>query len=82
MKQWNDKKLEKRYNHIKVNAMKTPNIAFMGFNENFFETPTLESWKFNTKSARQWQRIELAYALGQMRAIKDIDDGKDIILPQ
>jgi hypothetical protein len=81
MKQWNDKNLEKRYNRVKENAMQSPNIAFMRYNENFFSAPTLESWKFNTKSARQWQRIELAYALGQMRAIKDIDDGKNILTP-
>jgi hypothetical protein len=82
MKQWNSEKLEKKYNKIKEQALNSPNIAFFGTNEHFFDTPTLESWKFNTKSARQWQRIELAYTLGRMRAIKDFDDGMDIITPQ
>ena len=44
--------------------------------EDFLKTPTLEGWKFNTKSARIWNMIRLAYDLGRMRAIKDIDEGK------
>ena len=73
---WNDAKLKKRYERVKEQAMSDYHIPYQGNNEHYFETPTLESWKFPTKSARIWQLIYLAYALGRMRAIKDIDEGK------
>lgn len=74
MKEWNDKTLEMVYEQIKNQG-----LSSTGYNENLFRTPTLESWKFDTKSPIQWKRIELAYILGQMRAIKDIDDSNNII---
>jgi hypothetical protein len=74
MKKWNDSKLQTTYEQIVKQG-----LNFTEYNENLFDTPTLECWKFNTKSDKQWKKIKLAYLLGQMRAIKDIDDGNNII---
>lgn len=76
MYQWNDKHLEQRYTRIKRD-----NLA-NGVDESILETPTLESWKFNTKSTRIWKMIGLAYDLGRMDAIKSIDEGKSKVTLQ
>lgn len=71
MYRWNDEKLKKRYDRIKERMKED-----YGLDEECLKTPTLESWKFNTKSVRIWSMIRIAYDLGSMRAIKDIDEGK------
>lgn len=62
MYRWNDDKLKRRYERIKEKAKEDYSL-----DENYFKTPTLESWKFKTKSARIWNMICLAYDLGRMR---------------
>lgn len=74
MYKWNDEKLRKRYERVREHAKEEHSL-----DEEYFKTPTLESWKFKTKSARIWSMIRLAYDLGRMRAIKDIDEGKTLI---
>lgn len=74
MYRWNDEKLKRRYEKIKEKAEKD-----YALDEDFFKTPTLEGWKFKTKSPRIWSMIYLAYDLGRMRAIKDIDEGKTTV---
>ena len=77
---WNDKNLERRYSEIVEKAKNDYRLPYKGHNEELFTTPTLESWKFPTKSVRIWQFIYLAYTLGQMRAIKSIDEGKTPVI--
>lgn len=76
MRKWNDEHLEEIYRRIERDTLNCPNYEA---NEETVKTPTLESWKFATKSARIWGMIQLAYNLGRMRALKDIDEGKSII---
>lgn len=71
MYRWNDDRLRRRYEKIAEKSKEDYSL-----DEDYFKTPTLEGWKFKTKSPRIWNMIRLAYDLGRMRAIKDIDEGK------
>ena len=73
MYKWNDEYLEKKYRIIERDTLNCPNYETT---ENTVKTPTIESWKFKTNSARIWGMIQLAYNLGRMRGIKDIDEDK------
>jgi len=73
MYKWNDNGLRKKYERIETEVLESKSYDAT---EETVETPTLESWKFKTKSVRIWSMIHLAYQLGRMRAIKDIDGGK------
>lgn len=79
MYKWNDKNLEKRYKRIERDTLNCPNYEAT---EDTVKTPTLESWKFKTNSARIWGMIQLAYNLGRMQSLRDIDEGQNQVTQQ
>lgn len=71
---WNDIKLEKKYNSIKEFAKED-----CYFTDEELSSPYLDKLSHKTKSTRIYRMIELAYYLGQLRAVKSIDEGETVI---
>ena len=69
-KQWNKGMLKRRYDLIVEQAKEKDN-----FTDEELSTPYLDKLSHKTKSPRIIRMIILAYTLGRMRAIQDIDDG-------
>lgn len=72
-KNWNKDRLERRYNSILEDAKRR------GFTDEDLESHYLNKICKKTKSLRILRFIELAYYLGQLRAISDIDEGYTVI---
>lgn len=68
-KNWNKEQLKRRYERILEEAERR------GFNTEELESPFLGKLSRRTSSARIMSMISLAYYLGQLRAIQDIDEG-------
>lgn len=66
---WYNKHLESRFNRIKEEALKR------GHTEEDLQVLFLNKLNKKTKSVRIRKMIELAYYLGQLRAIKDVNEG-------
>jgi hypothetical protein len=69
MYKWNRPELERKYERIKQQAIKD------GFTEDDLITPYLDKEKLRTKSLRIHSMIKLAYTLGHLRGIKQVDEG-------
>lgn len=75
MKQrWNDDKLKRKYERLLEKAKDE------GFSEDEIESPYLDKLSHQTKSPRIMRMIRLAYTLGQLRSISQIDEGKTPII--
>ena len=65
---WNKEQLQRRYNRVTKNALDR------GFTAEELKKPYLDELSRQTKSSRILHMIKLAYYLGQLRAIQDIDE--------
>ena len=65
---WNKERLQRRYNRVTKNALDR------GFTAEELKKPYLDELSRQTKSSRILHMIGLAYYLGQLRAIQDIDE--------
>ncbi len=70
---WNDKRLEKHFNRIINHALEK------GFTEEELKYPYLDGLSRQTKSQRIMRMITLAYYLGELKGIREIDEGKTLI---
>ena len=66
---WNKERLQRRYARVLKDAKER------GFSDEDLERPYLTRLSHQTKSKRILDMVELAYYLGQLRAIRDIDEG-------
>lgn len=66
---WNKERLKRRYERVRQEALDR------GFTEEDLETHYLNKICKGTKSPRILHLITLAYFLGQLRGISDIDEG-------
>lgn len=66
---WNKERFKRRYERVKDEALRR------GFTEEELETHYLNRICKQTKSPRILHLITLAYYLGQLRGISDIDEG-------
>ena len=67
---WNDERLRKHYERIYRDAKSR------GFSDEELEKPYLDRLSHQTKSGRIMRMISLAYYLGKMKGVAEIDEGK------
>lgn len=71
MKQhWNDPVLRRKYERLLDTAKRE------GFTDDELESPYLDKLSHQTSSPRIMRMIRLAYTLGQLRGISQVDEGK------
>lgn len=70
MYRWNDNKLKRHYDRILEDAKKRK------FTDEELASPYLDKLSHQTKSPRIMRMIELAYYLGKLKGVKEIDEGK------
>lgn len=72
MYKWNDKSIKKHYerelSHVKEDKYK--------FTDEELESLYLDKLSHQTKSKRIMRMITLAYYLGKLKGIKEVDEGK------
>lgn len=73
---WNDMQLKRRYIR-EVEKAKESNYEFT---DEELDSPYLDKLSHQTKSNRIMRMVTLAYHLGKLRAIQDIDDGKTPVI--
>jgi hypothetical protein len=73
MYKWNDEQLK---NHYDRNLRHALCDRFFKFTDEELEKPYLDKLSHQTKSYRILRMIHLAYELGRLRGIKEIDEGK------
>lgn len=74
MYKWNDEKIEKHYKRIIKEAKDR------GFTDDDLQSPYLNKLNKKTKSPRILKMISLAYYLGKLKGIQEIDEGKTPIV--
>jgi hypothetical protein len=72
---WNDEKLQKHYDR----TLKYAKDGLYEFTDDELERPYLDKLSHQTKSSRIMRMITLAYILGKLKGIKEIDEGKTSI---
>ena len=72
MYNWNDERLTRHYNRILWSA-KTDRY---NFTDKELEHPYLDKLSHQTKSSRIIRMVTLAYYLGKLKGIREIDEGK------
>lgn len=76
MYRWNDEHLKKHYERTLRWAKEDRNK----FTDEELERPYLDRLSKQTKSRRIMRMIELAYTLGKLKGIKEVDEGKTPIV--
>lgn len=72
MYKWNDEKIQKHYNRI----LKSAKEDRYNFTDEDLVSPYLDKLSHQTKSSRIMRMITLAYYLGKLKGIREIDEGK------
>lgn len=72
MYKWNDKQLKKHYER----NLRYAKADRYNFTDEELEKPYLDKLSHQTKSSRILRMISLAYTLGKLKGIKEIDEGK------
>lgn len=73
MYKWNDEKLQKHYNRSLNHALSD---KYYKFTDEELASPYLDKLSHQTKSYRIMRMVTLAYHLGKLKGIKEIDEGK------
>lgn len=73
---WNDNRLKMHYNRTLNDAKRRP----QNFTDDELATPYLDRLSKQTKSPRIMRMITLAYYLGKLKGISEIDEGKTPIV--
>jgi hypothetical protein len=76
MYQWNDDKIKMHYYRILKHAKDDRH----NFTDEELSSPYLSKLSHQTKSSRIMRMITLAYYLGKMKGIQEIDEGKTPIV--
>lgn len=69
-RRWNDERLRRKYERVKEDARND------GFTEDELSSHYLDKLSHQTKSGRIMRMVRLAYTLGWLRGIDNIDQGK------
>ena len=75
-KHWNSTRLQKHYNRTLDDAKRHP----AKFTDEELSTPYLDRLSKQTKSHRIMRMITLAYFLGKLKGISEIDEGQTPIV--
>lgn len=76
MYKWNDEKLKRHYDR----TLKQAKEDEWKFTDEELETPYLNKLSKKTKSKRIMRMIVLAYYLGKLKGIQEVDEGKTTIV--
>lgn len=76
MYKWNDEKLKRHYDR----TLKQAKEDGWKFTDEELETPYLNKLSKKTKSKRIMRMIVLAYYLGKLKGIQEVDEGKTTIV--
>ena len=69
MKTWNKPSIQRHYDRTKEDAKRH------GFTDEELQNPYLDKLSHQTKSKRIYRMVELAYWLGKLKGISEIDEG-------
>lgn len=76
MYNWNDEKIKRHYERVLKDAKRDR----CNFTDEELEHPYLDKLSHQTKSRRIMRMITLAYYLGKLKGIQEIDEGKTPIV--
>lgn len=76
MYQWNDDQIERHYNRVLEYAKKDR----FNFTDEELSHPYLDKLSHQTKSSRIMRMITLAYHLGKLKGVREVDEGKTPIV--
>lgn len=76
MYNWNDEKLKRHYDR----ALKHAKEDRYNFTDEELEHPYLDKLSHQTKSSRIMRMVTLAYYLGKLKGIREVDEGKTPIV--
>ena len=76
MYNWNDKNIQKHYERTTRDAKESQ----FYYTDEELKTPYLDKLSHQTKSYRIIRMITLAYYLGKLKGIKEIDEGKTPVI--
>lgn len=69
-KNWNDQTLRRKYERLVFTAKQE------GFTDDELDSPYLDKLSHQTGSRRIMRMVRLAYTLGQLRSMQQIDEGQ------
>lgn len=70
--QWNDEKLKRHYERVLKDAKRDR----FNFTDEELESPYLDKLSHQTKSGRIIRMFTLAYYLGKLKGVREVDEGK------
>jgi len=70
--QWNDEKIKLHYNRVLKDAKRDR----YNFTDEELEHPYLDKLSHQTKSRRIMRMVTLAYYLGKLKGVREVDEGK------
>jgi len=73
---WNDEKIKRHYNRTLEHAKRDR----FNFTDEELSNPYLDKLSHQTKSGRIMRMVTLAYYLGKLKGIQEIDEGKTPIV--
>lgn len=76
MYNWNDEKIKFHYNRV----LKDVKRDRFNFTDDELSNPYLDKLSHQTKSSRIMRMVTLAYYLGKLKGIQEIDEGKTPIV--
>ena len=76
MYQWNDERIKRHYDRTLEYAKRDR----YNFTDEELEHPYLDKLSHQTKSSRIMRMVTLAYYLGKLKGIQEIDEGKTPIV--
>jgi hypothetical protein len=68
-KRWNQERLKRHYERVEEQAKRD------GFTDDEIASPYLDKLSHQTKSLRIYRMIRLAYYLGKLKGISEVDEG-------
>ncbi len=72
MYNWNDKKVKRHYDR----TLKHAKESIYDFTDDELERPYLDKLSHQTKSSRIMRMVTLAYHLGKLKGVREVDEGK------
>ena len=73
---WNDENIERHYNRVLKDAKRDR----YNFTDEELANPYLDKLSHQTKSSRIMRMITLAYHLGKLKRVREVDEGKTPIV--
>ena len=76
MYKWNDEKIKRHYERVLKDAKRDR----YNFTDEELESPYLDKLSHQTRSSRIMRMVTLAYYLGKLKGVREVDEGKTPIV--